>query len=97
MARLERVVRVAPPAERVSGQATQNTPEVPAPAGSPNAGQIGRMVTTTGSQIGRAIVCAPTCNNVTDADFGFIEAATVEGTVYHDVNHDGVQTIRAGR
>jgi len=31
VARLERVVRVAPPAERVSGPATQNTPEVPAP------------------------------------------------------------------
>ena len=65
--------------------------QVPAPPSSANAGLIGFMVTTTGSTYPVTISCVGLiCTNETNADFGVIESAEVEGTVFHDVNHDSV-------
>ncbi len=61
--------------------------QVPAPPSSANAGQIGKMVATTGS---KKVVVLTANQDYTLADFGFIEAAEVEGTVFHDVNHSSV-------
>ncbi len=58
-----------------------------APPSSPNAGDPGRMVATTGSEHGVNLAAG---QNYTLADFGFIEGAEMAGTVFHDVNHNGV-------
>ncbi|RIL10424.1 hypothetical protein DCC79_08055, partial [bacterium] len=65
-----------------------DTQQVPAPATSANAGQIGLMNATTGSS--KAVDL--TVGNMTNytADFGFIEGAKVEGHVFHDIDHNGV-------
>ena len=61
--------------------------DVIVPPPSPNAGQYDRMVATTGTR--HAVTLAPG-QIYLDADFGFIEAAEVEGHVFHDINHNGV-------
>ena len=61
--------------------------EIPAPASSANHGQIGRMVATTGTS--HAVALSPS-EDYTAADFGFVEAAQVEGHVFHDKDRSGV-------
>lgn len=61
--------------------------EIPAPASSANHGQIGRMVATTGTS--HAVTLSPS-EDYTAADFGFVEAAQVEGHVFHDKDRSGV-------
>ncbi|MBK7781193.1 MAG: DUF11 domain-containing protein [Ardenticatenia bacterium] len=65
-----------------------DTQQVPAPASSANAGQVGLMNSTTGSS--KAVDL--TVGNMTNytADFGFIEAAKIEGHVFHDIDHNGL-------
>ncbi len=61
---------------------------VVAPPSSSNAGLYGYMVGTAGTK--KAITLAAGGQNL-NADFGFIEAAEVEGDVFHDVNHNGIK------
>lgn len=61
--------------------------EVAAPTSSANAGEIGRMVATTGTE--HALALAPG-QHYTAADFGFIEAGEIEGHVFHDNDRSGV-------
>ncbi len=69
-----------PPGNYVVGASEQ---EVPAPSGSPNAGQVGTMVFTTPDHYAVPLSAGQT---VTDKNFGFVEAALLEGTLFHDVN-----------
>ena len=59
---------------------------VVAPPGSANAGLFGVMVATTGTK--KAVTLAANQDYVL-ADFGFIEAGELEGTVFHDVDSSG--------
>jgi len=61
--------------------------QVPAPPSSPNAGQIGVMVATTGSTHAVSLAAS---QDYTQADFGFIEASEMEGHVFYDVNGNGI-------
>ncbi|MFT5408799.1 MAG: putative repeat protein (TIGR01451 family) [Verrucomicrobiales bacterium] len=49
-------------------------------------GVYGRMVSTTGTNVGVALAAG---EDYSGADAGFIEAAEVEGHVFHDLNGDG--------
>lgn len=61
---------------------------VVAPPGSPHAGLTGTMVGTTGTEAAVTLTVGGMTN--LNADFGFVEAAYVDGRVFHDVNHNGV-------
>ncbi len=73
-----------PPGNYAVGASEQ---EVPAPAGSPNAGTIGTMVFSTPDHYPVTLGAGQT---VTDKNFGFVEAALLEGTLFHDVNSSAV-------
>ena len=73
-----------PPGDYVVAVSEQ---EVPAPPFSPNAGEIGLMVATTGTTMAVSLGAG---EDRTDVDWGFIEAAIVDGSVFYDVDHNGV-------
>jgi large repetitive protein len=62
--------------------------QVPAPPSSPNAGQNGTMVSTTGTEDAVSLAAGQHYRN---ADFGFIEAAEVEGHLFHDIDSSGTK------
>ncbi|HOV47861.1 MAG TPA: SdrD B-like domain-containing protein [Anaerolineae bacterium] len=70
-----------PPGHYVVGASEQ---EVPAPSGSPNAGQVGTMVFSSADHYEIFLGAG---QNVTNRNFGFVEAARLTGTLFHDVNY----------
>lgn len=60
---------------------------VAAPPTSPNAGTYGGMQGTAGT---KRYVTLAAGQNYLLADIGFAEVAELEGTVFHDINHNGV-------
>ncbi len=52
------------------------------PTGLPN------LLPTTDTMM--KVVLAPASSTYLDADFGFKQGSTIEGSLFHDVNHDGV-------
>ncbi|NJN84123.1 MAG: hypothetical protein HC802_18835 [Caldilineaceae bacterium] len=63
--------------------------QVPAPPSSAVSGTLGVMVSTTGTE---APVNLAAGQAYLAADFGFIEAAEVKGSVFHDVDSNGVKS-----
>jgi uncharacterized repeat protein (TIGR01451 family) len=61
---------------------------VPAPAGSPNAGQYNTMLPTNGEEIAVTLAAAQV---VTSADFGFAELSLLAGFVFYDVDFSGIR------
>ncbi len=73
-----------PPGNYISKVSEQEVP-------SPTSGITSTMIVTTGEYLPVTLGTGPgqSMQNLT-ADFGFVEAALVEGLVFHDVNQNGV-------